>query len=125
MNESQVDQLLRKRCPEVPVPPGLETRIRASLRSTSRQRRFRIVWLAAPLAALAALLLVLAPDRQRPATVVDSGAEDPVPPSIVLATDNELSVNPLGDEARALRNDAERTGRFLLDCLPSMSLAEK
>jgi hypothetical protein len=39
--------------------------------------------------------------------------------------ESPLDFNPLDNEARALRDNAERTGRFLVNCLPSLSVAER
>ena len=46
-------------------------------------------------------------------------------PDPAVETELGIELNPLGGEAEAIRNDAERTGRFLLDCLPSLSVADR
>lgn len=118
MNDSDIDRLLREQAPEIPVRPGLESRIYASLRQ--RRRRFSPAWLAVPAAAVVALVLVL-PRPEKPAPVkVVVDLPDPA-----VETNLGIELNPLGGEAEAIRNDAERTGRFLLDCLPSLSVADR
>lgn len=119
MNESDIDRLLRRQAPEIPVRPGLEARIHAALRQRPR-RRISLFWLAVPATALVALVLVL------------SQPEEPGSPEVIVRvpepaaeTEPGLAINPLGNEAEAIRNDAERTGRFLINCLPSLSVAER
>ena len=119
MNESDIDRLLREQAPEIPVRPGLEARVHAALRQ-HRRRRLPLLWLAVPATALVALVMVL------------SQREEPAPEEVVVSvpalTDEgalDLELNPLGNEAEAIRNDAERTGRFLINCLPSLSVADR
>lgn len=119
MNDSDIDQLLRQQAPEIPVRPGLEARVHAALRQR-RRRRLPLLWLAVPATAMIALVAVL------------SQQEEPAPEEVVVAvpplieeSELDLELNPLGNEAEAIRNDAERTGRFLINCLPSLSVAER
>ncbi|MCH7225081.1 hypothetical protein [Haloferula sp. A504] len=118
MNESDIDRLLRLQAPEIPVRPGLEARIHAALRQ--RHRHLSPAWLALPATAVVALVVVLSPQ------------EKPVPKEVFVSVPApadegalDLELNPLGSEAEAIRNDAERTGRFLINCLPSLSVAER
>ncbi|MCP5533167.1 MAG: hypothetical protein H7A49_16855 [Akkermansiaceae bacterium] len=120
MNESDIDRLLRAQAPDVPVPPGLETRVRASLRAAPR-KRLSPAWLAASAAALVILAVIAAP--KRPAGPVVRQPDPVSSPSAEIPAG--LPTNPLDHEARAIRNDAERTGRFLINCLPSLGMAEK
>ncbi|MEM1083629.1 MAG: hypothetical protein AAGI48_05865 [Verrucomicrobiota bacterium] len=126
MNDSEIDRLLRQETPEVHARPGLEMRIRASLRQPQPSRR-PFAWIALTAAACLALLIAL-----RPTSPPENPELSSTPPS-ELSTDRAAEsivpdvdeINPLQSEARALRNDAERTGRFLLDCLPSVAMGQK
>lgn len=119
MNDSDIDRLLRRQAPEIPVRPGLEARIHAALRQRPR-RRFRLLWLAVPATALVALMLVLSRPERPGSPEVMVRVPEPV-----AETEPGLELNPLGSEAEAIRHDAERTGRFLINCLPSLSVAER
>lgn len=119
MNDSDIDDLLRQQAPEIPVRPGLEARIHAGLRQRHR-RRFSLLWLAVPATALIALVLVLSKPKQPGTPEVITGVPEPA-----AEVEASLNLNPLGNEADAIRNDAERTGRFLINCLPSLSVAER
>jgi hypothetical protein len=62
--------------------------------------------------------------------VFNRPGEQPLdPPKLAKAQELPVSEpvsieNPLRHEAMALRRDVDRTGRFLLDALPSLSLVE-
>lgn len=120
MNESDIDQLLRQEAPEITPRPGLELRIRTALRQAPRNGSV-ITWFAIPATAVIAVLVVLVPWKKKPepAEIVVSI------PQASIEESTELDLNPLGNEAKALRKDAERTGRFLIDCLPSLSVSER
>lgn len=120
MNESDIDRLLRQQAPDIPVRPGLEARIHAALRQR-RRRRLHLGWLALPATALVALLVFLAPPEETAPTGVTVAPPEPKAEAESVLT----ALNPLGSEAEAIRNDAERTGRFLIDCLPSLSVTER
>lgn len=113
-----MDRLLRERTPVVSVPRDLEARIRTAVADDRKRGQAPIGrWLA--VAAVVVLIVVL----NRP-------GEQPVAPA-KLARAQELPVsepvlieNPLRHEAMALRRDVDRTGRFLLEALPSLSLVE-
>lgn len=128
MNDHHIDQLLRRKPPTVEAPSSLEMRIRTRLRSEvyTTAPSVRWQWIALPAAALLVIVAVLQPgeEAQTPPAVVEAPEtlEEVVP-----AVNEELPLiarNPLSSEARALRRDAERTGRFLVDCLPSLTKAK-
>lgn len=120
MNESDIDRLLRQQSPEIPVRPGLEARVHAALRH-QRKHHLSLAWLVLPATALVALTLILSLP-EKPAAP-ELGVTPPAPPA---ETESALTaLNPLGNEADALRDEAERTGRFLIDCLPTLSVAER
>lgn len=120
MNESDIERMLREQAPEIPVRPGLETRIRVSLRRNARRRPSR-AWLALPAAAVIALCIVVLPEIPDP-QVIENPPE--TVPTVDPGTEEEdFVVDTLGNEARAIRKEAERTGRFLLDCMPSLTRA--
>ncbi|BCX47010.1 hypothetical protein HAHE_09180 [Haloferula helveola] len=123
MNENDIDRLLREQSPEVPVRPGLETRIRASLRNVEQRRRLPLVSILVPAALAIAIVVALLPEKPAEEVVDTPAPSELIEPVTEFAIEEPLPVNTLGNEARALRNDAERTGRFLLDCLPSITQA--
>ncbi len=122
MNPHEVDRLLRASPPDLPPPPGLETRIRAALRAAPRPAPAILRPLLAGFAALclaAAAWVATRPQAPPPPAVADR------PPPRVAAPPPPAATpfpNPLRAEARALRNDAGRAGRFMLDCLPSLTV---
>lgn len=131
MNESDIERLLRQETPEIGVRPGLETRIRASLRDAPQSKRRTIAWIALPAVALVAffLIIILRNPPQKTELVTGDGNQAPPPSTeVVKALVPEVAaeeINPLRTETRALKNDAARTGRFLLKCLPSLAMTEK
>lgn len=119
----QIDRMLRESPPE-PLPvPGLESRIRRTVRQSANQRLHPFLpalvgaVLAAPMLMLA--LFVLRPKPEPPAPVASQ------PPTLVPpATDPAALLeehNPLRAEALAIGNDAKRASRFLLNTLPSLA----
>lgn len=120
MNETEIDRLLRQQAPELAVPLGLDAKISARLRNEAKSRRLSPAWIALPIAAMLTLAIYLAAEKPSiPAEFVETIEG---PPELEL--ESEFVVNPLRDEARALKNNAERTGRFLFDCLPALSQVE-
>ena len=116
------EDLLRAPLPESESRPGFETRLLAQLQDAPGKRSRRALWL--PLSAAAALiiaLLVSLPLLQQPAAKpgasVDPGisSQDPRP-----VLEIEELPNPLREQTTALTDRATRTGRFLIDCLPSL-----
>ncbi len=111
--------LLRAPLPGRDPRPGFETRLMANIRDAAAPKSPRLApqWLLAGLgttvltAAIAATLL--RPDPPAIITVAPSAKARPV-----LELD-EL-INPLEDEAAAVRSSATRVGLFLLSHLPSL-----
>jgi hypothetical protein len=117
VSPDEIGGLLRAGRPLVAVPAGLDVRIQAAL---GRRRVVRRSF--APLVWAAAVGLVLVAGvfhglrRVPEARVVGRPVVEPVP--VVVAMEN-----PLRREAQALARDADRTGRFLIDALPSFDFA--
>lgn len=130
MNDHDIDQMLRRKPPTIQSPRSLEAKIRAQLRAETRPApSVRWPWIIAPIAAVIALVALLQPGAQSPAPKPIVATPPPV--ETLVAVDAEsaeelplIARNPLSSEARALRRDAERTGRFLVNCLPSLTQAE-
>ena len=131
-HHDDIGELLRARKPDVPVPPGMEARILRALDSQQQlKRESRVHWwrwlLIPPALAMGLVLLFATKDSKSPpsSSIVRKGNPVVVPtplpeqdgPSVVSIYEG----NPLLAESKALSRDAERTGRFLLDCLPSVS----
>lgn len=118
VSPDEIGGLLRAGRPLVAVPAGLDVRIQAAL---GRRRVVRRSF--APLVWAAAVGLVLVAGvfhglrRVPEARVVGRPVVEPVP-LVVVAMEN-----PLRREAQALARDADRTGRFLIDALPSFYFA--
>lgn len=122
MNPHDIDRLLRASPPDLPPPPGLETRIRAALHAAPRPAPAILRPLLAGLGTLclaaAAAWVATRPQVPPPPTVADRPpprVATPPPPATAPFP------NPLRAEARAIRNDAGRAGRFMLNCLPSLT----
>lgn len=125
---TEIGDLLRSRKPEAGAPPGLEGRI---LRAIGQEKHRRLPahwwrWLLLPPAA-ALLLVIASPQKKEDPKPGIAGGHDPVrmtPPVIEdQATAAVGTMNPLERESQALKRDAERAGRFLLDCLPTVNSA--
>lgn len=115
------EDILRSPLPEAEPRPGFETRLLAQLRDAPARKRPALLL---PLGAATALILaaVLALPLLRPAPGPGSpSADNPTPPA---ATRPVLEIedlpNPLRRETAALSDRATRTGRFLINCLPSL-----
>jgi hypothetical protein len=149
----EIGRLLRGGKPDPQPSPGLEARILRALRQQAGQRARpprRLAWLFLPpaLAMVAALALVAGllprpettalaptaataerPDPERqpmtvPTPADPSATDEPADhPFGLLAWAAVVEDSPLDLEVRALRRDAERTRRFLIDCLPSFGTA--
>lgn len=131
MKESDIDRLLREQSPELTPPPGLKTRVCATLRTTSRRNRFKASWLLFP--ALSLMLVILIANRASqtesaiPASPVIVETTEPatapdLPDSIGFA--EEIVIGNLNEESEALARTTRRTTRFLLDSLPRLSLTD-
>ena len=125
----EIGDLLHSHKPDPQPSPGLEARI---LRELDRRQRPEPVswwkWLVVP-PALAAVALLLWPREQDQASQTVVGGS-PVPSRAEEAREPEEPFliddsNPLKMETAALRRDARRAGRFLIDSLPTLSAAEK
>ncbi len=129
--DKKIECLLRASKPAVEVPPGLESRI---LHAIARERpaaapatRSRLPWLLLPAAAVLALLLARPAEKPLPPPqpqVQAAPAVEAAPPPEKDAMALLERINPLARESRALELEAGRAGRFLLECLPSLSAAE-
>ena len=130
-DNTEIGDLLRSRKPEIAVPLGLEGRI---LRSVGQQKhrarpRYWWRWLLVP-PAVALLMVIFSPQGEEgtsPTTRLDplQGKNEgrTTAPEDKTAIAAAESLNPLERESQALKRDAERTGRFLLNCLPSVNSA--
>ncbi|MBK1828612.1 hypothetical protein [Haloferula rosea] len=130
MNDSNIDQMLRRKPPTIEVPASLETKIRARVRAeVAPSPTVRWQWIVLPAAAVLMLVALLRNegDHPTPPELVQTTTPTELPTAEVTETVEDLPLvarNPLSSEARALRRDAERTGRFLINCLPSLTQAE-
>lgn len=145
----EIGRLLRRGKPDPQPSPGLEARILRALQQQAGQRARpprRLAWRLLPpaLAMVAAVALVAGllprpettalaptaanaerPDPERQPMPVPTPADSPATeepadrPFGLLAWSAMVEDSPLDLEVRALRRDAERTRRFLIDCLPS------
>ncbi|WP_193214529.1 hypothetical protein [Luteolibacter marinus] len=123
-----VEELLRSRKPDPRPSPGLERKIIEALEHRGLRSRFRIrAWHILPPAIAASILLVW-PERH-PSHGKPSQQAQMAPGSEVTSTtppeSTADSLNPLERESKALQRDARRTGRFLIDCLPSFSMTTR
>lgn len=124
----EIGKLLRSEKPDPRPSPGLEARILRALNPPSRSAGATLwPWFILP-PALATGLFLLWPDATPSVPPVvrqlaPSAEETPVAPEkqpVVSLAINDM--NPLRNETRALQRDAERAGRFLIDCLPSFNV---
>ncbi|MCW1926605.1 hypothetical protein OKA05_28895 [Luteolibacter arcticus] len=117
----EIGDLLRSQKPDPQPSPGLERRILHALPSREKAVARRIwPWFLLP-PAVAMGVLIFSPKANSPSGVVQRPApeakeKDDRPET----TDAVFSKNPLERETVALKRDASRAGRFLIDCLPSM-----
>lgn len=81
--------------------------------------------------AVAMLMVIVSPkknDSAKPMAESSKPVATPVetPKEDETATASLDTMNPLAKETAALKRDAERAGKFLINCLPSVnSMAEK
>jgi len=122
-SDSKIDRMLRESPPEPQPRPGLETRICSTLRHSPKPARSPLlpaiigIAVAAPMFILGIFaLLPSAPDQPGKTAKVD-----PPPVKVEEAEPTLTERNPLRGEALAIRNDASRASRFLLDALPSLA----
>ena len=116
----QIAALLRSKQPEPMPSPGLETRILRELDRRQHRKPARTwPWLVLPptFAAVVFGVLVSLPKPggkvQQVTTQAPAKIEEEASPAKLLEEEN-----PLKQETAALRRDAQRAGRFLIDCLP-------
>jgi len=128
--DKDIASLLQARKPGVEVPSALEGRILRAI-GEDRYRKSPVAWwkwLAVPVAALL-LIVLLAPQKKEEApAVVEQGKTSPEMAGNGTGekgAEGDESINPLTRESRALKRDAERAGRFLLDSLPSVNSVSK
>jgi hypothetical protein len=114
-----IGDLLRSEKPQVVPPRGLETRILSSLESREHSRICRIwPWLIFPPAAAIGLLLLFQPFDRKSSPV--TGIDMPRSEAMASRLPSVRFENPFERESLALRRDAQRAGRFLIHCLPSL-----
>jgi hypothetical protein len=113
---SEIGELLRSHKPDPRPGPGLEARIMQSLRPVEPAATSRFwPWLLLPPAVAAGMVLMWPQPAPLPAVT----QQVPAPP-VAAAPPAVLGDNPLERESLALRNDARRASRFLIDCLPGL-----
>ena len=113
----EIGELLRSRKPDPRPSPGLEARIVQSLPATGSGGSGRIwPWFLLPPAVAAAITLMWPGPASQPVAL------RPDPSAVAVDPRPESSdPNPLARESLALRNDARRAGRFLINCLPGLA----
>lgn len=123
---TEIGDLLRSRKPETGVPPGLEGRILRAV-AQEKHRPSPVRWWRWPLVppAVALLMVVFAPREEEDGKKQATARPEPPParmePDDGWTTAAMDTMNPLERESQALKRDAERAGRFLMDCLPSVN----
>ncbi len=119
----EIGELLRSQKPGIEHSPGLEQRIlRAITQTQPPPQARRWIWLALPVAFAAIVILFWKiPEANRP----EISRHDPpaAPPVSTSITFPEMH-NPLDSERNALSRDVKRAGNFLIDCLPSLAVAD-
>jgi hypothetical protein len=124
--DHEIGELLRSHKPDPRPSPGLESRIVQSLRTpeTSAAPARNWLWFLLPPAVAAAIVLMWPP----PAPQAAISRLDPAAPASTAVSSAEpadTGMNPLERESEALRNDARRAGRFLINCLPGLAAPVK
>ena len=121
--DHQIDRLLRESPPEPRPRPGLETRICSTLRqSPKRAISPALPTIVGAIVALPMFILgVFALIPSAPEQSEKIAKSDPPPARVEQADPKLTDGNPLRGEALAIRSDASRAGRFLLDALPSLA----
>lgn len=117
----EIGELLRSHKPDPQPSPGLETRIVQSLRTPKPATTGRIwPWFLLPPTVAAGFVLMW--PQPRPQLEVTRHA---LPPAAANGVPGRLENNPLERESQALRKDARRASRFLIDCLPGLTAPVK
>jgi len=116
-----IDDLLRSQKPSPQPSPGLEMRILRALPSREKSSRIWPWFLLPPAVAMGVVMYWPKPEpqavvSQQPKPVIEKSVETATAP----AEEITLTSNPLEREKVALQRDAQRAGRFLIDCLPSL-----
>jgi hypothetical protein len=117
----KIGDLLRAHKPAPRPSAELEARIIRSLGEPEPAKVSRVwPWFLLPPAVAAAIVLMW-PD---PAAVPVLTGADPAPAQTNHRVEAPVAVasNPLEREKLALENDARRASRFLMECLPSLTL---
>jgi hypothetical protein len=113
----EIGELLRTHQPDPRPSPGLESRIVQSLRTPEPAIPNRNwLWFLLPPAVAAGIVLMWPQPAPKPAISLNDPA-----PSVVVAETSDTGQNALERESAALRNDARRAGRFLINCLPGLT----
>lgn len=117
----EIGELLRSHKPDPRPSPGLESRIVQSLRTPEPAAPDRNwLWFLLPPAVAAGIVLMWPQPAPQPViSRIDSV------PSPVAIESSDAGQNPLERESAALRNDARRAGRFLINCLPGLAAPVK
>jgi hypothetical protein len=119
----EIGDLLRSRKPDPQPSPGLEMRILRALPSREKSSRIWPWFLLPPAVAMGVVMFWPKPGIQavvshHPDSVIERTTEPASAEEIILTS------NPLEREKVALQRDAQRAGRFLIDCLPSLGSGE-
>jgi len=116
----EIGDLLRSQKPDPQPSPGLEMRILRAL--PSREKASHRIWpwfLIPPAVAMGVVILWPKPTPQAVASQHTTPVvQQPIEPA--ATEEGSLTSNPLEREKLALQRDANRAGKFLIDCLPSL-----
>jgi hypothetical protein len=119
----EIGDLLRAEKPSPQPSPGLEMRILRALPSREKSSRIWPWFLLPPAVAMGVVMFWPKPGIQAVVSQhpnpIEAKATKPVP-----AEEITLTSNPLEREKVALQRDAQRAGRFLIDCLPTLGSGE-
>jgi hypothetical protein len=120
----EIGDLLRSQQPDPQPSPGLEMHILRAL--PAREKASRRIWPWFLLPPAVAMGVVILWPKPGPPAVVSQQPKPVIEESTKPATADEVTLtsNPLEREKVALQRDAQRAGRFLIDCLPSLGSGE-
>jgi hypothetical protein len=119
----EIGYLLRSQKPAPQPSPGLEMRILRALPSREKSSRIWPWFLLPPAVAMGVVIFW---PRTGPQGIVSQHPKPVIEKATELAPAEEITLtsNPLEREKVALQRDAQRAGRFLIDCLPSLGSGE-